>query len=73
MDGRLFGPCRRVFFFLRFVKSLRTRVTRLRSFTGVVFGLTVVVLGVTGVDVTVGGAFSFSESDSSGTLKQSVF
>ena len=45
----------------------------LRLFTGVIFGLTVVVLGLTGVDVAVSGAFSFSESESSGTVSVACF
>ena len=45
----------------------------LLSSTLVVFGLVVVVLGSTDVDVIVGGAFSFSESDSSGTASVACF
>ena len=67
------GRCGSVFFFPRFVESLRTLVTMFRSFTGVVFWLTVVVLGFVGVDVIVGGKFSGSESDSSGTVEVACF
>ena len=67
LSCRLCGRCVCVFFFPRFVESLRTLVTMLRSFTGVVFWLFVVVLGFTGVDVTVCGAFLGSDSDSSET------
>ena len=45
----------------------------LRLFTGVIFGLTVVVLVLTGVEVAVAGLFSDSESVSSGTVKTGCF
>ena len=45
----------------------------LRSFTVVVLMLTVVVPGLTDVDVIVGGTFLGSESDSPGTVKIAGF
>ena len=45
----------------------------LRLFTGVIFWLVVVALGFTGEDVIVGGTFSVSESDPSGTVEVACF
>ena len=45
----------------------------LRLFTGVIIWLIVVAVGYTGVDVIVGGTFSVSESDPSGTVEVACF
>ena len=65
LGGKLCGRCGRVFFFPRFVESLRTPVTMLRQFIGVIFRLVAVVLFLIGVEVAFSGIFSDSESVSS--------
>ena len=73
LGGKLCGRCGRVFFFPRFVESLRTPVTMLRLFTGVILLVVAVDLVFIGVDVAFSGMFSGSESVSSEALTRVCF